>query len=231
MRSRFEHLRVEAIALRKQGNSIRDIEVRLTIPRSTLSGWFRGLSLSKKQQETLDKRHAQGLIKARERAAESHKAAKLERIEKIKKDALHTLKELPGSGPTLEIALAMLYLGEGGKTHHGLRLGNSNPAIMDFYLKSLETAFGVCREPLHYALHLRADQDEQAEKRFWSEALKVPVTSFTYVIKDPRTAGKSTYSDYHGVCLVSGGPVEIQRKLMYLAEAFMERLCAISSFG
>lgn len=224
MKSRWGNKKEDALRLRREGQSIRDIEISLGIPRSTLSGWFKDIQLSASQQEALNQRHRTALIKARVFAAAAHRNTKQRRIESIKKAAQEQLDLFSEDDiTTLELALAMLYLGEGAKTKQGLRLGNSNPLIMRFYIHALVKVYKLPLESLYFALHLRADQDENTEKLYWSEALDVPLSRFTYFIKDPRTAGRPTRPEYHGVCLASGGPVEIQRRLMYLSEAFCER--------
>jgi transposase len=55
MRSKWSELKPKACKVRRQGISIRSIEKKLGIPRSTLSGWFRDINLSKKQQDNLRK--------------------------------------------------------------------------------------------------------------------------------------------------------------------------------
>lgn len=224
MKPRSEKQRKEAFAMRKSGKSIRDIEIALEIPRSTLSGWFKDVVLSPSQRRVLLSRNVAGLTKARALAAKAHKDNKLRRIESVQTAINNTLQSLPTEDMAiLELALAMLYFGEGSKTKQGLRLGNSDPRIIRFYIDSLKKLYGLTENSLYFALHLRADQDVEKEKIFWSQVLNIPVSNFRYHIKDLRTAGKPTRPDYHGVCLAQGGPVEIQRRLMYLSEAFCER--------
>ena len=224
MKSRWDGYRQNAVALRKKGESIRDIELSLGIPRSTLSGWFKNIVLTSSQNKRLASKNRAGLAKARIQATESHRKNKQRRLESVRATVEKTLQSIPINDlVTLEIALAMLYFGEGSKTKQGLRLGNSDPRIIRFYIDSLKKLYALPGDCLYFALHLRADQNEEEEKAFWSQALDVPLAKFRYCIKDPRTAGKPTRLDYHGVCLAQGGPVEIQRRLMYLSEAFCER--------
>lgn len=225
MKPRSEKQHKEALAMRKSGKSIRDIEIALEIPRSTLSGWLKDVELSPSQRKVLLSKNRMGLTKARVLAAKAHKDNKLRRIESVNAAINSTLRSLPTDDMAiLELALAMLYFGEGSKTKQGLRLGNSDPRIIHFYVDSLKKLYGLTENSLYFALHLRADQDVEKEKIFWSQALDMPVSNFRYHIKDLRTAGKPTRPGYHGVCLAQGGPVEIQRRLMYLSEAFCERV-------
>ena len=221
MISRFEHLRARALSLRKQGKSIRNIESTLGIPRSTLSGWLRDVPLTKPQLRALEKQRASSLVSARIKASEVHRARKQTRIRTVKTAVDMSYPDIhQSSAETIEIALAMLYLGEGAKTNSRLGLGSSDAMIMRFYVRALERLYSISPSQLRVDLHLRDDQDEIIAKKYWSRAIGIPLNRFLYVSKDKRTIGKPTYEGYNGVCYVGGGGVEIQRRLMYLAEVF-----------
>jgi hypothetical protein len=200
------------------------IQEELGIPCSTLSGWFKNIVFTEDQINSMAENHLRNLTVARLKANKVHRVAKQMRIENAKDKAMLTLSRVAETNSdVLEIALAMLYLGEGAKADNGLRLGNSNPLIIKFYIDSLCSLYDIERNSFRAALHLRADQDEVALKEFWSININLPIEQFTYSIKDSRTIGRKTYSDYKGVCLIEGGGVAIQRKLMYLADMFCKR--------
>jgi len=52
MKSKWFELKPSAKKLRKKGLSIGDIERRLKIPRSTLSGWLKDIKLTSKQRKS-----------------------------------------------------------------------------------------------------------------------------------------------------------------------------------
>lgn len=116
MISMWFELKEKAVGLRKTGLSIKKIENELGIPRSTLSGWFRYVELSESQKEKLRRDWRNGLITARQKAAIWHKNRKEERIACAKKEALETLSRIDNKDHALlELALSILYLGEGSK--------------------------------------------------------------------------------------------------------------------
>lgn len=165
------------------------------------------------------------LEKARQKASERHRALKKERVDRtIKTIDSQYGDNLFCSTTTIEIALAMLYLGEGMKSKGELRLGNSDPKVVRFYINAINRLYGVLPSSLRIELHLRADQDESAARYFWSKELEVPISHFNYVLKDKRTIGKPTREGYMGVCLVAGGGVEIQRRILYLAEVVCKKV-------
>ena len=223
MNSRFGHLREEALIRRKAGNSIRSIEIALGIPRSTLSGWFKEVSLSKKQRLKLEDNWRKGLIVARKKASAWHQDQKRVRLEVIHRHAGDFLNRIDNDDiSSLELALAFLYLGEGAKSNH-TALGSSDPRIARFFVKAVQTLYEVPPEKFRCSLHLRADQDPEKQRIFWAEELGLPISNFGKASIDTRTMGRPTYPGYPGVCLISCGKVEIQRRLMYIADGFCKR--------
>ena|SRR3989344_2288476 len=237
MISRWANKKPEAIALRRKGNSIKDIEKILGIPRSTLSGWLRSVTLTKKQREDLNQRHKQGLVTARVAAIQWHNAQKAGRIEQASKLGEEVLKRISSSIDTLELALAFLYLGEGSKKSSGTSLGSSDSRIAKFYIRCLRQIYDVPLKNIKCYLHLRADQDGEIMKQYWSKELTLPISNFGKSSFDKRTLGKLTYPHYKGVCLIECGRVDIQRRLMYIANGFCDIVSrthanrAVSSVG
>jgi hypothetical protein len=225
MKSRFEHLREKAMKLRRGGNSIGSIETRLGIPRSTLSYWFRGVVLSDRQKKILEKRWKDGLITARTKASAWHRADKKARVIQVEKSAEEMLRSLDIKDTALtELALAFLYLGEGSKKNCDTSLGSSDPKIAQFFVTCLKNVYAVPIEKIRCDLHLRADQNPETMKRYWAKELGLPSTNFCKPVIDKRTEGKPTYQHYKGVCAIRCGRVEIQRRLMYIASSFCDKI-------
>lgn len=237
MISRWASQKSKAVILRRKGYSIKYIEKILGIPRSTLSGWLRSVQLTKKQQTRLRRQAKQGLMRARVAAVRWHNAQKSARLEKAAQTGAEILKRIPNDAAILELALAFLYLGEGSKRNPATSLGSSDSRIAKFFIQCLKKIYGVPEEKIKCYLHLRADQNPKAMKRYWSRKLKLPLSNFGKPSLDKRTAGKATYSHYKGVCLIECGRVDIQRRLMYIANGFCDIISrahanrAVSSVG
>lgn len=215
----------QAIELRKAGKSLREIEKRLKIPRSTLSGWLRNIELTESQRMILLKRWRAGLTKAREKAAQWHRSEKEKRLLQAKIEASKVLNNLNLRNKNiLDLALAMLYLGEGYKKNDETGIGNSDPLLLKFFLSILRINYNIDIEKIRCELYLRADQDFKKMKRFWSRQLELPLKNFKYVSIDKRTKGKKTFSDYKGVCAVRCANVAIQRKLLTISKEFCTRV-------
>lgn len=116
MRSKWELLKPEAIRLRKNGLSIGSIEHKLGIPRSTLSGWFKHVTLTKLQRQKLHRNWQNALVKARKKAVIWHNQQKQERMHRAKQEAAKVLENIDTTNThVIELALAVLYLAEGSK--------------------------------------------------------------------------------------------------------------------
>jgi len=224
MLSKWSDKKEAAIILRKKGNSIRNIEARLNIPRSTLSGWFKGIYLTKKQKAILDRRWREGFLRARRKAALWHNDQKQKRLEVAEWQAREIISNSDIANPNLiEIAFAMLYLGEGFKGDY-TGMANSDPAILHSFVSFLIKNCHVPINKIKCSLYLRADQKAVSLKKFWSQTLNLPIENFKYANIDQRTLKSKTRDSYKGVCSISCGNVAIQRRLVNIGRIFCEKI-------
>lgn len=228
MSSKWFELKLKAIELRKLGISMGKIEKSLGIPKSTLSSWFRGIKLNKKAQYKITEDRLKHLRLARSKAVKWHNEQKKLRLNDARAAALKTLIELDTINPAIkELALSMLYLGEGGKgDKSGTLLGSSDPLILKFFTGMLIQNYKIDVYKIKCALHLRADQNPEKLKRYWSQILNLPIQNFMKSSVDSRTKGRPTYPSYKGVCVVSCGNTALQRKLMFLSRGFCEKIAS-----
>ena len=234
MTSKWFQLKATAVELRLKGNSIRDIEKSLKIPRSTLSGWLKNITLTDVQQNKLKQNWINALVKARQKAVIWHNQQKELRLRTAQEEASIVLSKINTEDTSIiELTLAMLYLGEGLKNNATV-LGNSNPLILKFFISALMKIYKLDIDKIKCELHLRADQNPLRIKKFWAKELNLPLSSFTSISIDKRTVGSPTYKTYNGVCILQCGNIAIQRRLIYLSKLFCEKLArerAVSSAG
>jgi len=217
--------KIQAIKLRRRGLSIGKIEKLLGIHRSTLSGWLKDVQLTQKQQRKLRQDWKKGLIHAREKAVLWHNAEKEKRLQVAKKDALETLGYIDTNNKhILDLALAMLYLGEGSKKADETSMGNSDPLILKTFIEILKRNYSMDIKKLRCELYLRADQKPKKLVAFWSRELAIPKKNFRRAYLDQRTTNSKTYPTYKGVCMVRYNNVAIKRKLLDISKVFCENL-------
>ncbi len=223
MKSRWFEFKEEVCELRRNGTSMTVIERQYGIPRSTLSGWFKKIVLTEDQRTSLMKNKTDGWKKARESAVIWHKEQKKIRLKNAENDAMRVLDSLEISDELLDVALAMLYFGEGAKSGK-TSIGNANPVVLKFVLAVLYKNYDITSADIRCDLHLRADQDGKAMQKYWEQELMLPSSCFKYIAYDKRTAGKPTYEHYKGVCVITCNQIAIQRKLISLYNHFCNQV-------
>ena len=228
MKSKWLHLKDTALNMRKRGTPLGQIGKELGIPKSTLSYWFIGIKLTVKQKAAIKKNWLKAINESRGNAIRWHNQQKATRIEDARLEAGEVIKGLNfRDKPTLELALAFLYLGEGAKKSFDTSIGSSDPKILNFFISSIRKLYQVRPDQAKCYLHLRADQDITKTKEYWAESLGIPIENFGSTSLDMRTIGKPTYESYQGVCVVSYGRVAIQRRLVWISKLFCEKMATM----
>ncbi|MEK7147181.1 MAG: hypothetical protein AAB772_02910, partial [Patescibacteria group bacterium] len=119
-----------------------------------------------------------------------------------------------------KIALTMLYIGEGTKSHKGsLIFGNSDPKTINLFLRLLRFCYHIDENKFRCTLQCRADQNIKALEKFWSQTTGVPLRQFYKARIDPRTIGiPSKKPDYKGVCRIDYFSADIFNEIMKITE-------------
>lgn len=219
-----EKLKKEAIRLRRLGESYPMINRKLWVSKSTLSGWISGLELSEGARRRIGIRKKNNLIKLRENALRIRRVRKLELNHNLQEAVLKDFTDCGFGNRIKELLLAMLYLGEGFKGRSCIGLGNSNPDIMRLFVKLVRDIHVVDEKKFRCFLHLRMDQKEVKEKSFWSREVGIPLSGFRKTQFDKRTAGKKTWKNYHGVCIVYYYDASVDKRLTEVQKMIIKKI-------
>lgn len=196
-------LKIVARNLRRKGFTTTEIQrqIGVKVPKATMSYWFRDVDLSPEARRRLSWATKVNLPVARLKSGAKRKKQRLDLIESIYQKNLYLEKYLDNRDIG-RMLLSMLYLGEGGKGRlGGPTFANSDPRIIQLYLKLFRSCFSIDEKKIHVTVQCRADQNTEILVAFWSEITGVPKTQFYKSRIDPRTVGKETRkTDYKGVC-------------------------------
>ena len=207
--------------LRSAGKMYSEIRriLKLNIPKSTLSTWCKGVELDKQAKIRIEKKINQTLVGARVKARLVIAAKRQKYLGDIEKENSGLVKNLQNV-KVAKIALAMLYLGEGSKTHRGsLMFGNSEPTVIALFLKLLRQSYVIDEGKFRYTLQCRADQDVKKLETYWSKITEIPLSQCYKVQIDPRTKGKPLKKeDYKGVCRIDYFSAHIDNELLIIAD-------------
>lgn len=190
-----QRLHNEAIKLRKSGYSYSYIQKKIGVSKSTLSVWLSDIPY-KRNQETLKK-----ITRARLLANEAQRAKKRKSLSDAKELAVKDI------GKFTKRDLFMLgigiYIGEGAKTAHVIRVVNSDPNIVRTIIYWFKKCFDLQNNNFSIRIHLYPDNDIGRTISFWSKETGLSKESFSKVIIDRRTnkkkknLGKLPYGTAH----------------------------------
>lgn len=227
MRSRYYIFKTKAIVLRKAGKTYGEIKkiIGKPIPKSTLSYWFRNITLPKMYWERMNKKIVKNIEKGRAKALVVNRMKRERYIEEVKDRVKHLSTRLKEKD-VAKIALAMLFLGEGSKTRKGsLIFGNSDPLVIRLFLSLLRYCYNIDETKFRCTLQCRADQKIKQLEKFWSKITEISLSQFYKARIDPRTIGKPTKNlEYKGVCRIDYFSGDIFMELKQIIEVVFEGL-------
>lgn len=209
----------EAINLRRQGKSYREIGVALNIPKSTISEWFKDIDWSKIIKDKL-------ILKANLEAKEKIKKLNIGRSLARKKLDDLALKEsreefVKLSNNPLFVAGIMLYWGEGDKNiKNPIRLTNTDPRMVNVYVKFLIEILKIDPTKIRLGLITYPDNSEKDCKTFWEKATASKVSFVKTQIIIGRHPTKRLQT---GICMVSTRNKYLKIKILEWIDLFHKK--------
>ena len=158
--------KIEAQRLRADGFSIKAIEKKLRVARSTASLWCKDVKLTTEQLKALYWSSRAGAWKGSIVAARNKKAEKVSRFKTVANGA----KKRFGARSKRDFFIGgvSLYAGEGSKTGNVVQFTNTNPLLVKFMVKWLRQHCRVPEEKLRGWVYIHQGSDEKKAKEFWS---------------------------------------------------------------
>ena len=160
--------KILAIKMRRQGKTYNEINKLLSIPKGTLSGWFRGMELSLVVKNRLwtnnQKKWAQSITDYNKKRAMDILNRNNETQQRISKEiAKLTKRELMLIG-------AALYWAEGNQRDRWrIRFSNSNPAIIALIMRFFREVCNVKEDKFIAEINIHPNTSKEKAKIFWSK--------------------------------------------------------------
>ncbi|HYK08434.1 MAG TPA: hypothetical protein VEW42_02965 [Candidatus Eisenbacteria bacterium] len=205
----------EAIRLRKQGLSLREISEKLNIAKSTSSAWLENISLSVQAQGRLAEKQILGqyksvLIKKEKRKKEG----------KARKDiAIKMLRSLQFSQEQMKTYCALLWWCEGNKDMGLVKFTNSDPSLIQNFLFTLRSGFALDESKFRVLVHIHEYHDDEKQKKFWSDITNIPLQQF-HRSYEKLNIGKRKHDNYQGCIAVTYYDAKIAKELEAIYNAF-----------
>lgn len=191
--------KIQAIKLRKQGKSYKEIRKKIKVSKGTLSVWLKDVVLTEKQKQrlyvTLRRQNAY-------KAAKRQQQKKIKRTKKIIYQAKREAVEL-SKNPLFLMGL-MLYWAEGDKSERTeqVKFSNSDPEMIKIIMKWFRIYCQVPEEKFRITLHIHTLHCRKNLERYWSNITKIPLKQFYKTYVKPTSLKQRRNILYNGTCAV-----------------------------
>lgn len=178
---------LKAVALRKEGVSMKEIAKKLQVAKSSISLWVRNVELSKQQLKALKNK-----TKSLE-VVEKRRATRLKNEDARRKAIMvQAGKEIKNiSRRDLQIIGLCLYLGEGSKAQRGAaKLANSDPAVIKIMMRYFREICHVPEKKFRAHIHTYSHLNVEEAEVYWSKVSGIPRGQFYKTYSKPSIASK-----------------------------------------
>lgn len=190
-------IRAQARAMRQNGLSVRDIALELGVSRGSVSQWVRGIELTEEQVRHLkEKQHQWG---GRNNGAQANRDRFRERRKVYQEEGRAKARE----GRSLHMIGCMLHWAEGAKHRNHVNFVNSDPNMMQLYLRFLKEELCVRENDIILYIHCHTRDETVIDriKQYWLNLLHLPESSIRQVLfKQGSNTRKNILEN--GVCSV-----------------------------
>lgn len=194
--------RIQAVALRRQGLSYKQIRALIGGSMSTLSIWLRDVPLSERQRRKLFQRR----VSNGRASGQANRERRLRKEAEIRRSTAADIRSM--TDRDLFIAGVVAYAAEGKKkkawqTSVMTQFTNSDPRMILLFLRWLDL-MGLDRSSLSFRVAIHQDADVEGALSYWSEVTGVPIEHFmrtTLKKGNPKTRRRNVGPAYRG-CLV-----------------------------
>ena len=156
--------RQRARELRARSRTLQEIAAELGVSKSSVSTWVRDVEFEPRPR-------SRGHPAGPKHPMRLKKEAELARC---REDAEKWATAFRGDLDALMMYALALYAGEGGKTDGKLVFANSDPILIQVFLRWLRTEFDVDESRLRLGLYLHADLDLDAAVDHWCVVTGIP---------------------------------------------------------
>jgi hypothetical protein len=192
--------REQARALRRQGQSVKEICRALGVSKSSVSLWVRDIELTPEQLASLHQRRAMS-------AAQGHGARGVkEKYLALRKQYQEEGRAKAHEGDPLHLAGCMLYWAEGRKERNSLSLINSDASMLLFYTRFVRESLKVPECDIRIRINCYTNNGITIEEieTYWLGLLKLPQTALgkSVINRQPTSSQQKGRKLLYGVCAV-----------------------------
>lgn len=205
--------KLEAINLRKKGQSIKYIAKTLSVSTGSVSLWCKDVVLTEEQLKILEIHGLDPNYGRRLQNSQRQRAIKEKKIKKLLNLGINEIGKL--TKRELFLIGVSLYWAEGFKKDTQVGFANSNPEMINLYLRWLYDCCNVRKEDLITRITVNISHKDRIKEieKFWSDSTKIPIENFRKPFFQ-NFKWKKTYEnpqEYYGVLRI-----KVRRSLDFL---------------
>jgi transposase len=211
----------KAVALRKQGRSLKEIAEALRVSKSTVSLWVTNVPLTKAAQKRIRSLYTNGQIASQE----SHWAATRLKEKIVQEEAIKVLARFPTQKEVKQVICSLMYWCEGAKLYRNrgsFCFTNSDPTLVASFLSLLRDSYDIDESKFHPAIHIHGYHDEATQLKFWSKVTSIPVGQFIRSYRKPES-GINIREGYQGCVQIRYYDKMVLRQILAIAREFLKK--------
>lgn len=178
MKNRSSIIKEKATLLRSNGKSFREIASELKVPLSTIHLWTKKIQLSNQQIEIIKQKHLKAFENGRINAQKINHLRSIS----IRNKYIVEGKKAIGALSKRELVLigAALYWSEGFKKDSRLGFANSDPDMINLFIKWLYKIGEVKKEDIRLRVGINFNHISRTIEiqNKWSEIIQIPLSQF-----------------------------------------------------
>lgn len=211
--------KLEAVKLRRQGHSLKEITEKLNVAKSSASTWVRNISLNEKAKKRLLTRITLGQF----RGAESKRRKTETFVNKSLDEAKDSFSGITFNHSWNLAVCSLLYWCEGTKNpqRSAVSFANSDPILIKAFLKAFRASFNLDEKKFRCCVHLHEYHNAKKQLTFWSKVTGIPKCQFMKPYLKPHT-GIQTRENYPGCIAVRYSDNNMGRRLLASSRVFSE---------
>lgn len=167
--------------MRKMGESIGSIKLKLGVSKSSVSLWCSDIELTTEQRDCLIESDRRGGAIGRAKASISIRKERLNRMSKYMVKGRKMVGQM--SNRDLFLVGIALYWAEGDKKNRRLKFTNSDPEMIKIWIKWLKECLKVPRDDIYCYLGINQLHLKRVEivEKYWSDVSGIPLENFRKV--------------------------------------------------
>lgn len=222
MNSRLKE-KEQAIALRKEGFSYKEIMERIDVSKSSLSGWFKNLPLTIEEVEKLKALSAEKAFNGRVNASIANRERRQKREDRALIEAQKMFSD-HSNDPFFILGIG-LYWAEGGKRTSSFQFVNSDQEMVNVMIGWVKKYLKINNDRMYLRISTHKDFELEKYEESWAMATKIPLDQFKKTTYKPNRHGIYKKNPYYKGCArleVEGG-VHLLRVMLSLQKILVQQ--------